>query len=37
MFHGWFDVSWSGLGNVALRSAIIYVIFLFGLRLFGKR
>jgi uncharacterized membrane protein YcaP (DUF421 family) len=37
VFHGWFDVSWSGLANVALRSAIIYVIFLVGLRLFGKR
>jgi uncharacterized membrane protein YcaP (DUF421 family) len=37
VFHGWFDVSWSGLANVALRSAIVYVIFLVGLRLFGKR
>jgi len=37
VFHGWFDVTWSGLGNVALRSAIIYLIFLAGLRLFGKR
>jgi uncharacterized membrane protein YcaP (DUF421 family) len=37
VFNGWFDVSWSGLANVALRSVIIYLVFLMGLRLFGKR
>jgi uncharacterized membrane protein YcaP (DUF421 family) len=37
MFNGWFSIGWSGLGNVALRSALIYVVFLVGLRLFGKR
>lgn len=37
MFTGWFNVGWSGLANVALRCVVIYVIFLVGLRLFGKR
>lgn len=35
--NGWFSIGWSGLGNVALRSALVYVVFLVGLRLFGKR
>jgi uncharacterized membrane protein YcaP (DUF421 family) len=37
MFKGWLDVSWARLGGVALRSIVIYFVFLVGLRAFGKR
>jgi uncharacterized membrane protein YcaP (DUF421 family) len=37
MFTGWFNVGWSGLANVGLRCVVMYLVFLVGLRLFGKR
>jgi uncharacterized membrane protein YcaP (DUF421 family) len=37
MWEGLFRVDWNALAIVAVRSAIIYVVLLVGLRLFGKR
>jgi uncharacterized membrane protein YcaP (DUF421 family) len=37
VFKGWFDVTWQTMAGVAVRSAIIYLVFLMGLRVFGKR
>lgn len=37
MFSGWFDVHWQSMAGVAVRSAVIYAVFLIGLRIFGKR
>jgi uncharacterized membrane protein YcaP (DUF421 family) len=37
MFAGWFDVTWQMVAGIALRSAVVYLVFLLGLRVFGKR
>jgi uncharacterized membrane protein YcaP (DUF421 family) len=37
MFEHVFVTDWSALAEVAVRSAIIYIVLLIGLRLFGKR
>jgi uncharacterized membrane protein YcaP (DUF421 family) len=37
VFNGWYDVHWQAMVGIALRSVIIYLVFLIGLRVFGKR